>query len=49
MHPSGRDAWKVLDIFDPEFASDARNLCISLATDGFMPFNMIDVSYLKVA
>jgi hypothetical protein len=41
VHPSDGDAWKALDNFDPEFASDARNVCIGLATDGFTPFNMM--------
>jgi hypothetical protein len=38
-HRSGSDAWKALDDFDPEFASEARNIRIGLATDGFTPFN----------
>jgi hypothetical protein len=45
VHPSDGDAWKALDNFDPEFASDARNVCSGLATYGFMPFNMTIVSY----
>jgi hypothetical protein len=45
VHPSDGDAWKALDNFDPEFASDARNIRIGLATDGFMPFNMTTASY----
>jgi hypothetical protein len=40
VHPSDGDAWKTLDNFDPDFASDARNVRIGLATDGFTPFNM---------
>jgi hypothetical protein len=38
-HPSDCEAWKVLDRFDPDFASDARNVRIGLATDGFDPFS----------
>jgi hypothetical protein len=34
-----------LDNFDPEFASDARNVRIGLATDGLTSFNMTVVSY----
>jgi hypothetical protein len=45
VHPSDGDARKALDNFDPEFASDARNVHIGLATDGFMPFNMTVASY----
>jgi hypothetical protein len=45
VHPSDGDAWKALDNFDPEFASDARNVRIGLATDDFTPFNMTVVSY----
>jgi hypothetical protein len=44
-HPSDGDAWKSLDTFDPEFASDATNIHIGLATDGFTPFNITDMSY----
>jgi hypothetical protein len=45
VHPSYGDAWKALDNFEPDFASDTRNVCIGLATDGFMPFNMAAASY----
>jgi hypothetical protein len=45
VHPSDGDAWKYLDTFDPDFASEARNVHIILATNGFMPFNAIVVSY----
>jgi hypothetical protein len=39
VHPSDSDAWKTLYNFDPEFAQDARNIRIGLATDGFTPFS----------
>jgi hypothetical protein len=39
MHPSDSDAWKALDNFDSEFARNARNIHIGLATDGFTPFD----------
>lgn len=45
VHPSDSDAWKALDDFDPDFASDARNVRIGLATDGFSPFNTTAASY----
>jgi hypothetical protein len=45
VHPSDTDAWKALDDFDPTFASDARNVRLGLATDGFSPFNMTASSY----
>jgi hypothetical protein len=35
MHLSHGEAWKALDNFDLDFARDARNLRIGLATDGF--------------
>jgi hypothetical protein len=38
-YPSDGEAWKVLDRFDVDFASDARNVCFGLATDGFDPFS----------
>jgi hypothetical protein len=45
VHPSDGDAWKALDNFDLDLASDARNVRIGLATDGFTPFNMTAASY----
>jgi hypothetical protein len=45
VHPSDGDAWKALDNFDPDFASDAGNVRIDLATDGFTSFNMTAASY----
>jgi hypothetical protein len=38
-HPSDGETWKVLDGFDVDFTSDARNVCFGLATDGFDPFS----------
>jgi hypothetical protein len=34
MHHSDSNVWNALDNFDPEFAQDARNIRIGLATDG---------------
>jgi hypothetical protein len=31
-HPSDGETWKVLDGFDVDFTSDARNVCFGLAT-----------------
>jgi hypothetical protein len=39
VHPSDGEAWKVLKIFHADFASDARNVCFGLPTDGFDPFS----------
>jgi hypothetical protein len=45
VHPLDSDAWKALDNFDPEFARDARNVCIGLVIDGFTPFGDNAASY----
>jgi hypothetical protein len=45
VHPSNSEAWKALDDFDADFARDARNMRIGLATDGFSPYNMSVASY----
>jgi hypothetical protein len=37
-HPSDGEAWKVLNRFDADFASDARDVRFGLATDGFDAF-----------
>jgi hypothetical protein len=44
-HPSDGEAWKVLDRFDANFASDARNVRFGLATDGFDPFSTNSAPY----
>jgi hypothetical protein len=44
-HPSDCEAWKVLNGFDADFASDARNVCFGLATDGFDPFSTNSAPY----
>jgi hypothetical protein len=38
-HPSDGEARKVLDRFDANFISDARNVRLGLATGGFDPFS----------
>jgi hypothetical protein len=45
VHPSDSEAWNALDDLDPDFTRDARNVCIGLATHGFMPYNMSASSY----
>jgi hypothetical protein len=40
-HPSDGEAWKVLDRFDADFASDVRNVCFRLVIDDFDPFSTI--------
>jgi hypothetical protein len=45
VHSSYGEAWKALDNSDPDFARDARNVCIGLATDGFTPFTESAASY----
>jgi hypothetical protein len=44
-HPADTDSWKALDAFGSSFASEARNVCISLAIDGFLPLNLTTPSY----
>ncbi|XP_074300953.1 uncharacterized protein LOC141632293 [Silene latifolia] len=39
-HPSDSEAWKDLDKRFPDFAADARNVRLGLATDGFNPGGM---------
>jgi hypothetical protein len=45
VHLSDSEAWKALDDFHADFARDARNACIGLATDEFSPYNISAVSY----
>jgi hypothetical protein len=44
-HLVDTDAWMALDAFDSSFARDARNVRISLATDGCSPCNLNASSY----
>jgi hypothetical protein len=39
VHPSDDEAWKALDSFDADFASDTRNVHIRLATYDFDLFS----------
>jgi hypothetical protein len=45
VHPSISEAWKTLDNFDADFARDVGNICIGLATDGFIPYNSSVASF----
>jgi hypothetical protein len=38
-HPADGEAWQLFDRVYPNFAKDARNLRLGLATDGFNPFS----------
>jgi hypothetical protein len=44
-HPSDGEAWKVLDRFDVDFASDARNVCFELVTNDFDAFSTNSAPY----
>jgi hypothetical protein len=44
-HPADGEAWIEFDKCWPEFADDARNIRLGLATDGFNPFGNIRSSY----
>jgi hypothetical protein len=43
-HPMDSRAWKHLDNLYPEFASDVHNVQLGLASDGFNPFGMLNVT-----
>jgi hypothetical protein len=44
-YPSDGEAWKVLNRFDADFVSDARNVRFGLATDGFDAFSTNSAPY----
>jgi hypothetical protein len=44
-NPSDAEAWKMLDRFDVDFASDARNIHFGLATNDFDPFSTNSAPY----
>jgi hypothetical protein len=37
-HPADGEAWKDFDKTHKDFATDARNIRLDIATDGFNPF-----------
>ncbi|GAA0140772.1 hypothetical protein LIER_02063 [Lithospermum erythrorhizon] len=44
-HPADCDAWNDFDKRHPHFSSDARNVRIGLATDGFNPFHNMSLAH----
>jgi len=44
-HPADGKAWEDFDNHWPDFAQDARNIRLGLATDGFNPFSNMTSSY----
>jgi hypothetical protein len=44
-HPADGEAWKEFDKCHPEFAVEARNIRLGLASDGFNPFRTMNVNY----
>ena len=44
-HPVDGKAWQDFDKRHPDFASEARNVRLSLAADGFNPFGNMSLSY----
>jgi hypothetical protein len=44
-HPTDSRAWKHVDNLYPEFVSDPCNVWLGLASDGFNPFGMLNVTY----
>lgn len=44
-HPANSDAWKHVDRTYAKFADDARNIRLGLASDGFNPFGILNVTY----
>jgi hypothetical protein len=44
-HPRDSEAWKRFDLTHPWFATDARNVRLALATDGFNPFGIMSSNY----
>jgi hypothetical protein len=44
-HPADGEAWKDFDREHPDFAADARNIRLGLATDGFNLFGNMSQSY----
>ena len=44
-HPADGEAWQDFDRQYPDFAEDARNIRLGLATDGFNPFGNMNTKY----
>jgi len=45
LHPCHGEAWKQFDADFPNFAEDARNVRLGIATDGFTPYKLNAASY----
>ena len=45
VHPSDAEAWKYFDGCHTMKAMEARNVRVTLATDGFNPYGMMDAPY----
>ena len=44
-HPRDGEVWQQFDADFPEFAEDARNVRLGIATDGFTPYGPMAASY----
>jgi len=44
-HPADGEAWQDFDRQYPDFAEEARNIRLGLATDGFNPFGNMNTKY----
>ncbi|XP_026459461.1 uncharacterized protein LOC113360133 [Papaver somniferum] len=44
-HPVDSSAWRCADSFFPEFAKEARNVTLGIATDGFNPYGCFGLNY----
>jgi hypothetical protein len=44
-HPADGEVWQAFDREYPDFANDARNIRLGLATDGFNPFGNMNTKY----
>jgi hypothetical protein len=45
VHPSDGEAWKQFDRDFPFFSTDARNVRVAIAIDGFNPFGILAAQY----
>ncbi|KAA0050464.1 CACTA en-spm transposon protein [Cucumis melo var. makuwa] len=45
IYPADAEGWKHFDSEYPDFASNPRDVCLGLASDGFNPFSQMSTSY----
>ncbi|KAL6639429.1 hypothetical protein ACP70R_023159 [Stipagrostis hirtigluma subsp. patula] len=45
VHPSDAEAWQHFSMIHPDFAMEARNVRVAIATDGFNPFSFGATQY----